>query len=88
MDESMEIRYSQTRGVSALYGQTRVESTPLTRSDMCESILGLRRITSETDTRKLYFLQVLINSAPRTVPKSIFIRRVFRNFDHGREQNG
>ena len=46
-----------------------------TRSDMCESLVGLYRIIAVIDKRKLNFLQCLINCKATSIPKQIFIRR-------------
>ena len=52
-----------------------------TRSDMCESMLGLNRITCEIEKRKLYFLQCLTESPPNSVSKDILIRRLIKYFE-------
>ena len=49
----------------------------LTRSYMCESLLGLPKLSSEIDKRKLFFLERLIRLPETTLTKQIFIRRLF-----------
>ncbi|MES9884793.1 MAG: reverse transcriptase family protein, partial [Sedimenticola sp.] len=44
----------------------------LTRSDMCESMLGMQSITAEVDRRKLLFLQKLCDSHSSTISSNIF----------------
>lgn len=48
-----------------------------TRSYMCESLLGLPKLSYEIDKRKLYFLQKLIVMPESTITKQIFLRRLF-----------
>ncbi|OOZ37539.1 RNA-directed DNA polymerase, partial [Solemya elarraichensis gill symbiont] len=48
-----------------------------TRSDMCESILGVHRITAEIDKRKLLFLHKLIVLPLNSIPKHMFHLRLF-----------
>ena len=48
-----------------------------TRSYMCESLLGLPKLSLEIDKRKLFFLQQLIRMPENAVTKQIFIRRLF-----------
>lgn len=48
-----------------------------TRSDMCESLLGLLPISSEIDIRKLQFLGRLCELDTKTLPKRIFLHRLF-----------
>ena len=60
-----------------------------TRSDMCESILGLQRITSEIDKRKLIFLEKLISLPPSSTPKQIFLQRLIAfTTSHGEKGTG
>jgi len=44
-----------------------------TRSDMCESMLGLYRLSAEVDKRKLLFLHRLLSLPNQTVSKQIFV---------------
>ena len=46
-----------------------------TRSDICESMLGLYRLSSEVDKRKLIFLHKLLSLPHESIAKSIFMRR-------------
>uniref|UniRef100_A0A8W8L5Q8 Reverse transcriptase domain-containing protein n=1 Tax=Magallana gigas TaxID=29159 RepID=A0A8W8L5Q8_MAGGI len=48
-----------------------------TRSDMCESLLGFLPISSEIDIRKLQFLGRLCELDTKTLPKRIFLHRLF-----------
>ncbi|MES9879357.1 MAG: reverse transcriptase family protein [Sedimenticola sp.] len=47
-----------------------------TRSDMCESMLGLYRITSEIDKRKLMLLHKILTMPNDALTQRIFIRRL------------
>ena len=47
-----------------------------TRSDMCESMLGLLPIETAIDKTKLKFFHKLLNMDPQMIPKQIFIRRL------------
>lgn len=47
-----------------------------TRSDICESMLGLYRLTSEIDKRKMMFLHKILTSPTETLSQTIFIRRL------------
>lgn len=49
----------------------------LTRSDMCESLLGLHPIMACVDRRKLYFFQKLCNLDGKYLSKRIFLLRLF-----------
>ena len=46
-----------------------------TRSDMCESMLGLFRLSSEVDKRKLQFLHKILSLPNHTISKQIFIMK-------------
>lgn len=48
-----------------------------TRSDMCESLVGLRPITSEIDKKKLLFFEKLCNFSHDILVKKIFLFRLF-----------
>ena len=48
-----------------------------TLSYMCESLLGLPKLSLEIDKRKLFFLQRLIRMPKNAVTKQIFIRWLF-----------
>ena len=48
-----------------------------TRSYMCESLLGLPKLSYEIDKRKLYFLQKLIVMPESSNTKQILLRRLF-----------
>ena len=48
-----------------------------TRSDMCESMVGLHPITCEIEKRKLYFLGKLCIMDSNFLPKKIFLFRLF-----------
>lgn len=49
----------------------------VTRSDICESLLGLLPISSEIDKRKLLFLGRLCELDTKTLTKKIFLQRLF-----------
>ena len=49
-----------------------------TRSDMCESMLGIFRISSEIERRKLLFFNRLCNLDYDTLTKQLFVRRLFQ----------
>jgi len=49
-----------------------------TRSDICESMLGLYRLNSEVDKRKLMFLHKILSLSHEHITKSIFIRRYMK----------
>ena len=49
----------------------------LTRSDMCESMLGLRKLCSEIDKRKLMFLHKILDLPSESVCQQLFYRRYF-----------
>lgn len=60
-----------------------------TRSDMCQSILGLHPIIAYIDKRKLYFLQKLCKLDDDFMSKTIFLTRLFSYFiDKNRTQYG
>lgn len=60
-----------------------------TRSDMCQSIVGLHPITSVIDKKKLYFLQKLCSLNDNYLTKRIFLVRLFSFFiDSGRKHYG
>lgn len=60
-----------------------------TRSDMCQSILGLHTITSSIETKKLYFLQKLCSLDDNFLTKKIFLVRLFTYFiDNERNHHG
>ena len=44
---------------------------------MCESLLGLPKLSLEIDKRKLLFLQRLLRMPENSATKQIFIRRLF-----------
>jgi hypothetical protein len=48
-----------------------------TRSDMCESIVGLFRIPAEIDRRKLMFLYKLCTLSGTCLAKKVFLRRLY-----------
>ena len=48
-----------------------------TRSDMCESLLGLPRLCSEVDKRKLMFFQKLTMLSYQSTVKQIFLKRLY-----------
>ena len=48
-----------------------------TRSDMCESMLGLFRLSFEIDKRKLMFIYKILSLPSHAVSKNIFLRRYF-----------
>ena len=49
----------------------------LTRSDICESLVGLNPITCEIEIRKLYFFGKLCNMNSKHILKKIFLNRLF-----------
>ena len=48
-----------------------------TRSDICESMVGLKPIQAEIDKRKLLFLGKLCTMPVENLTKSIFRKRIF-----------
>jgi hypothetical protein len=54
----------------------------LTRSDICESLFDVLPITAEVDTRKLLFLGRLCRMDQNTLPKKIFLTRLFSYLQH------
>ena len=46
-----------------------------TRSDMCESMLGLTRLSSEVDKRKLMFLHKILSLNSNTICQKLFLRK-------------
>ena len=48
-----------------------------TRSDMCESMLGLRKLCTEIDKRKLMFLYKILDLPNESVCQQLFFRRYF-----------
>ena len=46
-----------------------------TRSDMCESMLGLNRLSSEVEKRKLMFLHKILNISTNSISQKLFIRK-------------
>ena len=46
-----------------------------TRSDMAESMLGLHKLISEVNKRKLMFLYKILNMPAKSITKEIFIRK-------------
>jgi hypothetical protein len=48
----------------------------LTRSDICESLVGLNPITCEIEKRKLYFFGKLCNMNSKHLPKKMFLNRL------------
>jgi hypothetical protein len=64
-------------------------SRTCTRSDMCQSLVGIHPISSYIDTRKLLFLQKLCSLDDNFLMKSIFMTRLFSYFaDNSRKQFG
>jgi hypothetical protein len=60
-----------------------------TRSDMCQSLLGIHPISSYIDTRKLLFLQKLCSLDDNFLTKRIFMTRLFSYFaDNSRKHFG
>ena len=56
----------------------RIQGLPtLTRSDMAESMLGVHKIGSEIDYRKLMFAHKLLSLPEHAFPKQIFTRRLY-----------
>ena len=51
-----------------------------TRSDMCQSLLGIHPSLSYSDTRKLLFLQKLYSLDDNFITKRIFTTRLFSYF--------
>jgi len=49
---------------------------PQTRSDMAESMLGLNRLPSQIESRKLMFLHKILSLASNSVTRNIFIRKL------------
>ena len=49
----------------------------LTRSDICESLVGLNPITCEVEKRKLYFFEMLCYMKRNHLSKRIFLNRSF-----------
>ena len=62
---------------------------PRTRSDMCQSLLGIHPILSYIDIRKLLFLQKLCSLDDNFITKRIFTTRLFSYFaDNSRKHFG
>ena len=62
---------------------------PRTRSDMCQSLLGIHPILSYIDTRKLLFLQKLCSLDYNFLAKRIVMTRLFSYFaDNSRNHFG
>jgi hypothetical protein len=60
-----------------------------TRSDMCQSLLGIHPISSYIDTRKLLFSQKLCSLDDNVLTTRIFITRLFSYFaDNSRKHFG
>ena len=59
----------------------------LTRSDMSESLLGLTKLSTEVDIRKLTFLEKLISLPNNSQAKLVFISRLFQNL-HSNQSDG
>ena len=60
-----------------------------TRSDMCQSLLGIHPISSYIDTRKFLFLQKLCSLDDNFLTKRIFMTRLFSYFaDNSRKHFG
>ena len=53
-----------------------------TRSDMCESMLGLRKLSTEIDKRKLMFLHKILDLPNDSVCQQLFFRRYFTYLDN------
>jgi len=54
----------------------KIQGFPIrTRSDMAESMLGLNRITSAIETRKLMFLHKILSLPANCITKEIFLRK-------------
>ena len=49
-----------------------------TRSDICESMLGLNRLSSEVEKRKLFFLHKILTLPNDSITKGIFLRRYYK----------
>jgi len=49
----------------------------LTRSDICENLVGLNSITCEVEKRKLHFFGKQCNMNSKHLPKKIFLNRLF-----------
>ncbi len=48
-----------------------------TRSDICESMLGLKRITAEIDKKKLMFLYKIMSLPGPAISRNIFFRKLY-----------
>lgn len=60
------------------YCVKKMQCLPIqTRSYMCESLIGIPKISLEIDKRKLFFLERLIRMPENSASKQIFIRRLF-----------
>lgn len=55
----------------------------MTRSDMCESIQGLYRLSSEVDVRKLMFLHKLLSLPHACISNAIFCRKYLLYISNG-----
>ena len=51
------------------------------RSDICESMVGLFRLTAEIDRRKMLFLYKLCTLPPKSLTKQIFLYKLFFHSD-------
>ena len=59
------------------YAVKRIQGLPTsTRSDMAESMLGLNRLPSQIESRKLMFLHKILSLASNSVTRNIFIRKL------------
>ena len=56
--------------------------TMRTRSDICESMLGLIRLSAEVEKRKLMFLHKILTLQSYTICQQIFIRKYFMYLDN------
>ena len=55
-----------------------IQGFPLrTRTDICESMLGLLPLSTEIVKRKLMFLHKIMSLSADTIPSQIFFRRLF-----------
>ncbi len=56
----------------------KIQGFPVrTRSDICESMLGLQRLSAEIDKRKLVFLHKIMSLQSTSVSRNIFFRKLF-----------
>ena len=61
----------------------KIQGLPIrTRSDICEPMVGISRISSEVEKRKLMFLHSLLRLPINALPLQIFIRRYVHHILH------